>query len=130
MKKKLISAAILLLFLAAALVYVNRDLTHFEYAYHAVRTFMPEEDAKGRFILTDTFVLKPGEYELTFEGDAGSYGNSVFVESSDGTVLIEYELNADPEQTRQFTVEGGAVNVRIGFTYDPAFGNVTVRGSV
>ena len=127
MKKKLISAVILLLALAAALVYVNRDLTHFKYDYHAVRTFMPEEDAKGRFMLTDTFVLKPGEYELTFEGDAGSYGNSVFLESSDGTALIEYELNAEPEQRREFTVEGSAVNVRIGFTYDPALGNATVR---
>ena len=127
MKKKLISAAILLLLLAAALVYVNSDLTRFEYAYHAARTFMPEEDAKGRFILTDTFVLKPGEYALNFEGDAGSYGNSVFVESSDGTAMIEYELNAEPKQSEEFTVEGSAVNARIGFAYDPAFGNAAVR---
>ncbi len=127
MKKKLISAVILLLLLATALVYINRDLMHFEYAYHAVRTFMPEEDAKGRFMLTETFVLKPGEYALTFEGDAGTYGNSVFLENSDGTVLTGYELNAEPEQRQAFTVAGSPVNVRIGFSYDPTFGNAEVR---
>ncbi len=127
MKKKLISALILLLLLAAALLYVNHDLLHFEYAYHAVRTFMPEEDAKGRFILTDTFVLKPGGYELTFEGDAGKLGNSVRLEKSDGTILTEYELDGEPKQSQKFTVEGGPLNVRIGFAYDPAYGNATVR---
>ncbi len=125
MKHKTISIIFLIIFISAALVLSNRDLMHYEYSFLGKRTFDPSIDSKGNYVLSETFVLKPGPYELNFYGSAEERGASVFLMRGEADIFTAFDLETgDEKQSLPFTVSGSSGNMRIGISYDPAAGVV------
>lgn len=127
MKRK-VFVPVILLFLCAALAAVNRDLFHYEFDFLGKRTFTPETDEKGTYILSEPFVLKPGNYELRFSGEVRGHGSSVFLARGDDSVFFDFELaEGDGEQKDVFQVSSGSESLRIGINYDPVTSGISSR---
>ena len=126
--KKIVLILLILCLMLGALFLVNRDLMHFEYSFLGKRTFDPKLDAKRSYLLSETFALKPGTYELCFYGSVEGRGSSVYLARDDGNIFTGFDLeNGQDEQKEPFTVSGSTENLRIGVSYDPETSAVNVR---
>ncbi len=127
MKKTVRIILILCLFLVAV-IYANRDLMHFEYSFLGKRNFDPELDAKRNYLLSETFALKPGTYELRFFGTVEGTGSSVYLARDENNIFTGFDLEDGKEkQKADFTVSGHIENLRIGVSYDPETSAVNVQ---
>lgn len=128
MKHKKLSIILSVILILAAFVLSNSDLMHFEYDFLGKRLFDPEIDEKGNYILSETFVLKPGSYELNFFGSAEGRGASVFLMRGESDIFTTFDLDTgDEKQNLSFTISGSSENLRIGISYDPAAGVVNTQ---
>lgn len=117
---------IILIILAAALTWVNRDIFRFEYKFTGERTFDPSIDAKGNYILTEPAALKPGTYELCFYGVVRGTGSSVFLARGDDSEFVSFSLaDGTDVQKNEFRISGSTENLRIGINYDPLSSEIT-----
>ena len=126
--KKSEKIILILCLVLGALILANRDLMHFEYSFLGKRTFDPELDAKRSYLLTDSFALKPGTYDLTFYGTVLGKGSSVYLAREEGDILTGFDLaDGEDEQNSSFTVSGKTENLRIGVSYDPETSAVNIQ---
>ncbi len=107
---------------------VNRDLFHYEFSFRGKRTFTPETDGKGTYLLSEPFTLKPGSYELCFSGEVQENGSSVYLARGDDSVFFDFELaGGSGLQKNAFQVSGSSESLRIGINYDPLSAGISSR---
>ncbi len=125
-KRKRILLIVILLF-AGGVFALNRDLFHFSYSYPFTRTFSPEEEPKGTYILTDEFTLKPADYHLRIDGELSGSGNGFFLVNAAEEEYLGSELDGDVMQSgRDFSVRS-MEKLRFGVRYDPGT-RLTING--
>ena len=115
------------------MVLVNRDLFQFTYTHPFGRSFNPETDRKGDYILSKEITLKPASYTLSLGGETTGPGNGIFLARSSGEKFTAESISSSFLQNGfAFTVEN-TVHVSIGITYDPAtelnFRSITIHSS-
>ena len=126
--KKTVKIVLILCLILVALFFADRDLMHFEYSFLGKRTFDPETDAKRSYLLSETFTLKPGTYDLCFYGSVQGKGSSVYLARDEGEIFTGFDLaEGEEEQRADFTVSGNSENLRIGVSYDPETSAVNVQ---
>ena len=76
---KALKIVLIIFLLVCTLFFVNRDILHFEYQFPFFRTFSPEEDNKGNYIVTDAIPLKKGVYQLQFVSNSQGKGSGCFI---------------------------------------------------
>ena len=127
MNRKIVIPLILIL-LAAALFAVNRDLFRYTYDTRLERSFLPEQDEKQDYLISESITLKPGAYLLSMSMTAEGQRSALFLQDSGGEIFFYEDLEpgtADP--SFPFTVEGGAKQVRLGVRYDPEHSEIHIR---
>lgn len=128
MRKKNIFTVLLILITVALLALCCRDLMHFEYSFLGKRSFEPETDRKGMTVLSESFTLKPGNYELVFYGEVQGPGSMVCLVREENDVFTGFDLEEGTDvQKESFTVSGASENLRIGLNYDPEHSAVYSR---
>ena len=119
---RIVKIVLLFCLLTGALIYINRDIFRFEYSFPYTRTFSPETDSKGNYNVSDPVTLKPGSYQLSFEGHAEKKGNGCFIIDSDDFIIYASDISeGDIKNFYPFEITE-TTSVRIGFSYDPASG--------
>lgn len=109
----------MILFSIGILFAVNRDIFHYEYLYSKPIVFTPDQYTKNTYFLTDSLLLKPGDYLMTFSGEMKGKKSSVFLENVEGIELISMEfVDGEKEYSEVFSITGNE-NVRLGVRYDP-----------
>ena len=135
--KKNISIIILILCLTAgALLFINRDLFHYEEIFIYRRTFDPKTDGKGDYILsTEQLVLKPGTYRVIVEGEFTGSRSGFFLIGSDQEKIIAVDFPAGSTTIEEsVTISGSTKQLRFGVSWDPSTGalkvdRVTIRSN-
>ncbi len=106
------------------LILINRDLLHFEYRYPFARTFSPEIDPKGNYVISDSVSLKRGTYTLHFNSYADGRGSGCYVIDSNEIILHTSDIPMGKASvSTRFEIETSAA-VRIGFSYSPESGMI------
>lgn len=120
MKKVLITILLVCLF-AGSLWFVNRDIFRYEEIFVYRRTFDPEIDRKGDYILSsEQLALKTGTYQLTIEGTFNGNGNGFFLIDSAEEKFFAADLPAEGNQIRKtFTISSPVKQLRFGISWDP-----------
>ncbi|MBQ6517105.1 MAG: hypothetical protein IJI14_00200 [Anaerolineaceae bacterium] len=120
-KKTLIIILLAVLFLVC-MVFINRDLFHFEYNFSFSRIFMPEENTKGNYLLTEQIPLKAGTYQFSVSGTASSAGNGCYIVNSADETIFEAEIKKGAFHDMYSIEIPVTTSVRAGFRYDPESG--------
>ncbi len=80
---------LLILFCAAGLYLINRDLFHFSFTFPYSREFDSVTAAKGYSLILESLTLKPGTYTVCYKGETNGKLNGFSVRDRNGTVLSE-----------------------------------------
>lgn len=120
----------MLCLLAGTLGLINRDLFHYEYRYPFIRTFSPEIDSKGNYVITDSVSLRQGSYQLSFTSLSEGKGSGCFIEDSSESILYASDISqGEITDVYPFEIEKPA-SVRIGYSYTPDSGKLETRDIV
>ena len=84
---------LILLLLAAGLIFVNRDIFKYNYSQRCERTFTPGIDAKQDYVIHGPIALKPGSYVLSPQLTAEGHGSGIFLIDGDENELFYAELS-------------------------------------
>ncbi len=135
MKKTTVILSILVYFLCSAgLIMINRDLYHFEYSFPFSRTFTPDENTKGNYLMTDPIPLKAGSYTLRFPGRADTKGNECYLLNAGDEMFFSAPIPSGEFTAEYETAIEKNTAVRVGFSYDPdngilEIGSITLESS-
>ena len=105
MSKKTIKILLLLiLFIAAGLFLINRDLFHYSFTFPYTREFESPAFEKGYSLILESLTLKPGVYQVRYTGETDGKLNGYSVRSRAGEILRESPFPEGKIQT-EFTLE-------------------------
>ena len=128
--KRTLIIVLILSLLAGMLILINRDLLHFEYRYPFVRTFSPEIDPKGNYVITDSVSLKKGTYQLSFNSSSERKGSGCFIKDSNENILYSSDIpQGSITDVYLFEIEKPA-SIRVGYSYTPNSGMLETRDIV
>ena len=88
-KKRAKTIFLLILFCAAGLYLINRDLFHFSFTFPYSREFDSVTAAKGYSFILESLTLKPGKYMVCYKGETNGKLNGFSVRERNGNVLSE-----------------------------------------
>ncbi len=123
-RNRILLAILIVILLCGCLFIVNRDIKHFEYEFVFSRTFVPGADVKGNYTITNTIVLKPGTYHLSFTGNVEGKGSGYYLIDSNDEIFISGEFQPGMLPSDAEIKMGDVRTVRIGLYYDPASGSM------
>lgn len=120
MSKKTIKILLLLiLFIAAGLFLINRDLFHYSFTFPYTREFESPAFEKGYSLILESLTLKPGVYQVRYTGETNGKLNGYSVRTRAGEILREGTFPEGKIQT-EFTLEltGSAQQVQFGVNFE------------
>ena len=126
-KNKTLIFALLSVLFIISLYCINKDLFHYEYIYPFSRIFTPEENTKGKYLVTDVIPLKTGEYELKFQGVSEGSGNGCYIVDAGDKVIYASDIPVGEITTPYLLDLSGSTSIRIGFSYDPEGGKLAIH---
>ena len=118
-KKRAKTIFLLILFCAAGLYLINRDLFHFSFTFPYSREFDSVTAAKGYSLILESLTLKPGTYTVYYKGDTNGKLNGFSVRDRNGNVISE-GVFPEGKINYEFSLEitGTARQVQFGVIFE------------